>query len=162
MDDRLKEALHETYTGEAKAALRLKVLGRCRQCHQASQAQAGKFPDLCDQFGQFSRLDAALALLLVHFDLQADIEWRQVVRALFVESSGLAEIFDTVNPGEIFCNGAGFIALNPADKMPLHIHAAQLLDLFQRLLQITLTESLLSGAMGLPQLIGGPGFADRQ
>ena len=64
------------------------------------------------------RRDAALARLVREPDLDTYIEWRRVVRPLFVEADGDALAIERVHPVEMLRNGACLVRLQLTGEVP--------------------------------------------
>ena len=94
------------------------VLTLRRQAHQTSQAKSGQGAYLFGLFDHLVAWGAGLVIRIAHIDLYADIQWRQGLGALLIESLGDLDSVHCMNPLKLFSYWPCFIALNPADEVP--------------------------------------------
>ena len=116
-------------------------------------------------FGQFPGLvgRAPSPAGVVHQpDLQADVQRLGVRASLLAQSPRDPEPVDTVHPGKMTGDVAGFIRLDGADKMPADIQLAEQLNFLYCLLHIAFAKIPLPCRVGLADGIGRVGFAHGQ
>lgn len=128
--------------------------------HQAGEHQARQQGNGLGQYIKLIDADPGLALLSADIYLQQDVERGQGSRTLFVQTPGDLEAVDTVNPVEMFGDGAGFVGLDGPDEMPVDVEIRQGFLLGQRLLQVVFTERFLPCIPGLADHFRPVSFAD--
>lgn len=137
-----------TQRGKRSALLR-GIRSGCGDGHEPTQLESWQLRNGLSQSHRFCGMNPRLAGLLADIDLQADLQGREVYRALRRQALREFESIHRMDPVKALCNQSGFIALERADEMPGKRAAMcrQGLDFLQALLDIILAEVLLPERM---------------
>lgn len=146
--------------------LRFVFDSRFRDAHQATQLQARQHGHSLGQRQRLFWCHASLVNTTIDVDLQAHLQWRQMCRALLGQALGNFEAIDAVYPVKVLGHGAGFVALQRANAMPLQaikpLQIVQLGHFVQRFLHVVFTKGALTGCSGGAHGIGTKGLRDGQ
>ena len=134
--------------------------------HHPAQLQSGQASNHPGQLQGLLCRAAGLALASIHIHLNADLQRRQIIRALLVQALGNFFAVHGVHPVKVLGDQPGLVALYRANAMPLqglHIrhgtHGGNLVDTF---LDVVFAKRPLPGQRGFAHRLGGKGFGHRE
>ena len=108
------------------------------------------------------KFTATFADFAADVDLDANLQGRQMGRALCRQPLCDFQPLDAVHPVKIFCHRAGFVALQRADEMPVQRQIRQFGNLVDAFLHIVFTKRQLPRLPGFAHIFGGKSLAHGQ
>ena len=143
-------------------ALLRDIVGRFGNRHQAAQPQLRQPLNFLRQRERLGRHDAGLGRAAVDVHLQADLQRRELWRALLRQALRNLQPVDAVDPVEVRCHQPGLVALHRTDAVPLQAQARQQRNLLDCLLDVVLAERQLAASVCVAHCVGAEGFRHRQ
>ena len=130
--------------------------------HDAPQAQARQLRDRLRQSQRFAGRNTGLGGATIDIDLQANVQRREILRALFAQTLGDFQAVYRLHPIKMRGDQAGLVALNRTNAVPLEGQVCKRRYFFDRFLDVVFTKRGLACGEGLCHLLRPKSFGHSQ